>query len=597
MATDFTKPNPSSLSLIICIYAVFIISISALVDARTLGLNSISELDDSLVYLWPLPSEFTSGNETLAVDPDLSLSVGGEGGGSAIVSEAFERYRAIIFKQSSWFSKLKLRGNSAYDISKLKIIVHSDDEEIQLGTDESYSLLVAKSDDRSIIGDATIEANSVFGALRGLETFSQLCAYDYVTKTVQVYKAPWYIRDRPRFAYRGLLLDTSRHYLPIDVIKQIIESMSYAKLNVLHWHIIDEESFPLEIPSYPNLWSGAYTKWERYTIEDAQEIVNFAKMRGINVMAEVDVPGHAESWGAGYPDLWPSSSCREPLDVAKNFTFDVISGILSDMRKIFPFELFHLGGDEVHTDCWTSTPHVQQWLQDHNMTAKDAYQYFVLRAQEIAISKNWNPVNWEETFNAFASKLSQQTVVHNWLGGGVCPKAVAKGFRCIFSNQGFWYLDHLDVPWEGVYTAEPLEGINDASGQQLVIGGEVCMWAEIADASNVQQTIWPRAAAAAERLWSKREALPAGNITITVLPRFQYFRCLLTKRGVPAAPATNKYARSPPSGPGFSSRLISLLLHSNIPVMVLISLGLGVASNLLSVKSMDLKSGTFVVSV
>lgn len=550
MATDFTKPNPSSLSLIICIYAVFIISISALVDARTLGLNSISELDDSLVYLWPLPSEFTSGNETLAVDPDLSLSVGGEGGGSAIVSEAFERYRAIIFKQSSWFSKLKLRGNSAYDISKLKIIVHSDDEEIQLGTDESYSLLVAKSDDRSIIGDATIEANSVFGALRGLETFSQLCAYDYVTKTVQVYKAPWYIRDRPRFAYRGLLLDTSRHYLPINVIKQIIESMSYAKLNVLHWHIIDEESFPLEIPSYPNLWSGAYTKWERYTIEDAQEIVNFAKMRGINVMAEVDVPGHAESWGAGYPDLWPSSSCREPLDVAKNFTFDVISGILSDMRKIFPFELFHLGGDEVHTDCWTSTPHVQQWLQDHNMTAKDAYQYFVLRAQEIAISKNWTPVNWEETFNAFASKLNQQTVVHNWLGGGVCPKAVAKGFRCIFSNQGFWYLDHLDVPWEGVYTAEPLEGINDASGQQLVIGGEVCMWAEIADASNVQQTIWPRAAAAAERLWSKREALPAGNITITVLPRFQYFRCLLTKRGVPAAPATNKYARSPPSGPG-----------------------------------------------
>ncbi|GMP22888.1 hypothetical protein CsSME_00000698 [Camellia sinensis var. sinensis] len=273
MATDFTKPNPCSLSSVICIYTVFIISISAPVDARTLGLNSITELDDSLVYLWPLPSEFTSGNETLAVDPDLSLSVGGEGGGSAIVSEAFERYRAIIFKQSSWFSKLKLRGNSAYDISKLKIIVHSDDEEIQLGTDESYSLLVAKSDDRSIIGDATIEANSVFGALRGLETFSQLCAYDYVTKTVQVYKAPWYIRDRPRFAYRGLLLDTSRHFLPIDVIKKIIESMSYAKLNVLHWHIIDEQSFPLEIPSYPNLWSGAYTKWERYTIEDAQEIV------------------------------------------------------------------------------------------------------------------------------------------------------------------------------------------------------------------------------------------------------------------------------------------------------------------------------------
>ncbi|PSS33370.1 Beta-hexosaminidase [Actinidia chinensis var. chinensis] len=549
MAFNFAKPNPKLLGTLIYTYTVFV-SIFSLVESRTLRLDSISGTKDSLVYLWPLPAEFTYGSDTLAVDPDLSLSVGGTGGGSAVVSAAFERYKAIIFKQSSWFSKSRLRAKSAYDISKIRIIVHSDNEELQLGVDESYSLMVERSNDRSIISEATIEANTVFGAVRGLETFSQLCAYDYVTKNVQVYKAPWYIRDRPRFVYRGLLLDTSRHYLPIDVIKQVIESMSYVKLNVLHWHIIDEESFPLEVPTYPNLWKGAYTKWERYTREDAYEIVNFAKMRGINVMAEVDVPGHAESWGAGYPDLWPSPSCREPLDVSKNFTFDLISGILTDIRKIFPFELFHLGGDEVHTDCWTSTPHVKQWLQDHNMTAEEAYQYFVLRAQEIAISKNWTPVNWEETFNTFPTKLNPRTVVHNWLGGGVCQQAVAKGFRCIFSNQGFWYLDHLDVPWDEVYDAEPMEGINDISAQQLVMGGEVCMWGETADASNVLQTIWPRAAAAAERLWSKREALSSGNITVTVLPRLQYFRCLLTRRGVPAAPVTNRYARMAPYGAG-----------------------------------------------
>uniref|UniRef100_A0A5B6Z2A4 Beta-hexosaminidase n=1 Tax=Davidia involucrata TaxID=16924 RepID=A0A5B6Z2A4_DAVIN len=547
MAADSTRTNPKS--LITTIY-VFSVILCALGGSRNLQLNPESELDDSLVYLWPLPSEFTFGDDTLLVDPDLSLAVGGNGGNSAIVRDAFERYRAIIFKHSSRFSRLKLWGKSVYDISKLRIIVHSDNEALQLGADESYSLLVAKKDDNSIVDEATIEANSVYGALRGLETFSQLCTFDYETKTVQVYKAPWYIQDKPRFVYRGLLLDTSRHYEPIDVIKQIIESMSYAKLNVLHWHIIDEESFPLEVPTYPNLWKGAYTKWERYTVEDAYEIVNFAKMRGINVMAEIDIPGHAESWGAGYPDLWPLPTCREPLDVSKNFTFDVISGILTDMRKIFPFELFHLGGDEVNTDCWNSTPHVKQWLQDHNMTTKEAYQYFVLRAQEIAISKNWTPVNWEETFNTFATKLNPQTVVHNWLGAGVCPKAVAKGFKCIFSNQGVWYLDHLDIPWDGFYNAEPLEGIKDASEQQLVLGGEVCMWGERADASNVQQTIWPRAAAAAERLWSNREATSAGNTTLTALPRLHYFRCLLTRRGVQAAPVTNQYARSPPTGFG-----------------------------------------------
>ncbi|KAM4094094.1 hypothetical protein ACJW30_06G170100 [Castanea mollissima] len=531
---------------------LFLILSLSLCVSQTLALNSVPEPDASLTYLWPLPSEFTSGNRTLSIDPDLSLAVAGIGGNSAIVRAAFDRYRAIIFKHTSGisiFSRFTGRS-SVYDISKLKIIVNSDNEELQLGVDESYTLFVSKNDGKSITGEAAIEANTVYGALRGLETFSQLCSFDYGTKSVQVYKAPWYIRDKPRFAFRGLLLDTSRHYFPIDVIKQIIESMSYAKLNVFHWHIIDEEAFPLEVPAYPKLWKGSYTKWERYTVEDAYEIVNFAKVRGINVMAEIDVPGHAESWGTGYPNLWPSTSCREPLDVTKNFTFDVISGILTDMRKIFPFELFHLGGDEVNTDCWSTTPHVKQWLQDRNMTAKDAYKYFVLKAQEIAISKNWTPVNWEETFNTFAENLNPRTVVHNWLGAGVCPKAVAKGFKCIFSNQGFWYLDHLDVPWNEVYTAEPLEGINDSSKQELVLGGEVCMWGETADTSDVQQTIWPRAAAAAERMWSRRDAISTGNITLTALPRLHYFRCLLNRRGVQAAPVTNKYARGPPTGAG-----------------------------------------------
>lgn len=533
------------------LFLILFVFFHSLCVLQTQG-HSADEVNDSLTYLWPLPSEFTFGNKTLSVHPQLSLVVGGNGGNSSILRLGFDRYKAIIFKNSHGVSSFdRIRGRRlSYDVTKLRVVVHSDSEDLQLGVDESYTLFVQKKDGQSIVGEATIEANTVYGALRALETFSQLCTFDYGSKSVQVYRAPWYIRDSPRFAYRGLLLDTSRHYLPVDVIKQVIESISYAKLNVLHWHVIDRESFPLEVPSYPKLWKGSYTKWERYTVEDAIEIVSFAKTRGINVMAEVDVPGHAESWGAGYPNLWPSTSCKEPLDVSKSSTFDVVSGILTDMRKIFPFELFHLGGDEVNTTCWSSTRHVKQWLQQHNMTTKDAYQYFVLKAQEIAISKNWTPVNWEETFNTFPTKLNPKTVVHNWLGPGVCPKAVAKGFRCIFSNQGVWYLDHLDVPWEDTYNAEPLEGINDVSQQKLVLGGEVCMWGETADTSDVQQTIWPRAAAAAERLWSRREATSARNGNLTALPRLQYFRCLLNRRGVQAAPVTNFYARSPPIGSG-----------------------------------------------
>ncbi|VAH01060.1 unnamed protein product [Triticum turgidum subsp. durum] len=435
------------------------------------------------VYIWPLPKNFTSGTQTLAVDPDLALDPQGAGAGAAAVAEAFERYRHLIF--SPWAHAAR-PASAGYDVARLTVVVASADETLELGVDESYTIYIAAAGGaNSIVGGATIEANTIYGAIRGLETFSQLCVFNYDTKNVEVRYAPWYIQDEPRFAFRGLMLDTSRHYLPVDVIKQVIDSMSFSKLNVLHWHIIDEQSFPLEIPSYPNLWKGSYSKSERYTVEDARYIVSYAKKRGIHVMAEIDVPGH-----------------------------------------------------------------VKQWLDERNMTTKDAYKYFVLKAQEIAIDLNWIPVNWEETFNSFGGSLNPRTVVHNWLGPGVCPKVVAKGLRCIMSNQGVWYLDHLDVPWEEVYTAEPLAGINDSAQQKLVLGGEVCMWGETADTSDVQQTIWPRAAAAAERMWSQLEAISAQDLETTVLARLHYFRCLLNHRGIAAAPVTNFYARRPPIGPG-----------------------------------------------
>ncbi|KAJ0979429.1 hypothetical protein J5N97_014903 [Dioscorea zingiberensis] len=544
-------PSKSLNAHLVLLLIVLLASLSDALHApaarRRVSKTSVDlNLGDELVYLWPLPKSFNHGNQTLTVDPDLSLQTQGAGWSSPIVAEAFERYKDLVFN-----SQVFRRGAfESYDVTTLTVVIDSDDDALQFGVDESYALYVTRRDSMSIVGEAIIQANTIYGALRGLETFSQLCIFNYESKNVEIYKAPWYIKDEPRFAFRGLLLDTSRHYLPLNVIKQVIDSMSYAKLNVLHWHMIDEQSFPLEVPSYPDLWKGSYSKWERYTVEDAYEIVNFAKKRGIHVMAEIDVPGHAESWGYGYPDLWPSPNCTEPLDVTKDFTFEVISGILSDMKKIFPFELFHLGGDEVNTDCWNNTLHVKQWLEERNMTTKDAYQYFVLKVQEIALTYNGIPVNWEETFNAFKENLNPQTVVHNWLGPGVCPQAVAKGFRCIYSNQGVWYLDHLDIPWQDFYTAEPLEGIEDSSQQQLVIGGEVCMWSETADTSDVQQTIWPRAAAAAERMWSSRDATSTSALNTTVLPRMHYFRCLLNHRGIAAAPVTNQYARTPPIGPG-----------------------------------------------
>jgi len=385
-----------------------------------------------------------------------------------------------------------------------------------------------------------------------LETLSQLILFNFETKYYQIANTPWVIQDEPRFSHRGLLLDTSRHYEPITTIKGVITSLSFAKMNVLHWHIVDSNSFPFESLSFPNLWDGAYSEQEKYTQDDVTEIVEYAKDRGVRVMIEFDLPGHAASWCAGYPDICPSPTCTQPLDPSSAQTWEVLGGLLGEITGgsqgagLLPDNFVHLGGDEVDTGCWTNTPHVQQWLTANNMTTQQAYMYFVEQAHQMIIPAGRNPVNWEEVFNNFGSALDKETIVHVWLDFDTLAAVVAAGYRGILSNNDVWYLDHLDTTWEQFYLNEPFTKISDPTQQTLVLGGEVCMWGETVDTSDVYNTVWPRAAAAAERLWSARNV----NDTVAALPRLESFRCLLNRRGIPAAPTNNAEARSSPPNPG-----------------------------------------------
>lgn len=343
------------------------------------------------------------------------------------------------------------------------------------------------------------------------------------------------------------MIDTSRHYEPLLSILNVIESLTYAKFNVLHWHIVVEESFPFESVSSPLLWNGAYSPEERYTQEDVAYVVEYARQRGIRVVVEFDMPGHAAAWCVGYPDICPSPTCTEPLNSASNATWTLIEGLIDELSAgLFPDNFIHLGGDEVNTDCWTSSPEISAWMTAHNFTADDAYAYFVLRAHDYTISRNRDPVNWEEVFNHFGTKLDPRSIIHIWLDHATLGRVVAAGYRGILSNQDVWYLDHLDTTWEEFYLNEPYVNITDPKQQALVLGGEVCMWGETVDASDIFQTIWPRAAAAAERLWSSVDT----NTPAEFLPRLEEFRCLLNRRGVAAAPVNNPEGRSAPPGPG-----------------------------------------------
>ncbi|GMP22314.1 hypothetical protein CsSME_00000388 [Camellia sinensis var. sinensis] len=439
-----------------------------------------------------MPQSVSNGHQILHMSKDFELMTQGTKypDASGILKDGFSRLLDVV--QAAHV----VDGNfSHFDQSVLlqgiHVVIFSLNDELQYGIDESYKLSIPAAGNPVY---AHLEAQTVYGALHGLQTFSQLCHFNFTTRVIEVHQVPWNIIDQPRFSYRGLLIDTSRHYQPLPMIKKVIDSMAYTKLNVLHWHIVDSQSFPLEIPSYPKLWFGAYSISERYAMADAAEIVSYAQRRGINVLAEIDVPGHALSWGTGYPSLWPSKDCQQPLDVSNEFTFKVIDGILSDFSKIFKFKFVHLGGDEVDTSCWAITPHVKKWL-----------------------------------------------------GGGVAERVVAAGLRCIVSNQDKWYLHYLDTTWPEFYMNEPLTNITNPKQQELVIGGEVCMWGEHIDGSDIEQTIWPRAAAAAERLWSPYDNLAKDPRQIT--GRLAHFRCLLNQRGVAAAPLAGP-GRVAPQDPG-----------------------------------------------
>ncbi|XP_058183164.1 beta-hexosaminidase 3-like isoform X2 [Rhododendron vialii] len=505
----------------------------------------VSTVDIDSLNIWPMPHSVSYGHQVLYMSKDFELRTEGSKypDASGILKDGFSRLLYVI-RASHVVDGNVSDSQQSLVLQGINVLISSADDELQYGIDESYKLSITSSGDPVY---AHLEAQTVYGALHGLQTFSQLCQFNFHTRLIEVRQTPWDISDQPRFPYRGLLIDTSRHYLPLPIIKKVVDSMTYTKLNVLHWHIVDSQSFPLEIPSYPKLWNGAYSIPERYTMADAAEVVSYAQRRGINVLAEIDVPGHAQSWGTDYPTLWPSQDCQQPLDVSNEFTFQVIDGILSDLSKVFKFKYVHLGGDEVNTNCWVTTPHVNDWLQKQGMNASQAYEYFVLRAQEIALSHGYECINWEETFRTFGDKLNRKTVVHNWLDVGTAARVVAAGLRCIVSRQDKWYLDHLNTFWPEFYSYEPLTNITDPKQQELVIGGEVCMWGETVDGSDIEQTIWPRAAAAAERLWTPYEKL--AKDPAQVIGRLTQFRCLLNQRGVAAAPLTG-YGRGAPHEPG-----------------------------------------------
>jgi hexosaminidase len=367
-----------------------------------------------------------------------------------------------------------------------------------LGEDESYTLDVTSE-------GALLKAPARAGALHGLETFGQL-----VTLGKDGFEVPVvHIEDNPRFPWRGLMLDSSRHWMPLEVVKRNLDAMAAVKLNVFHWHLSDDQGFRVESKRFPKLQQEG-SDGLFYTQDEIRGVVAYARDRGIRVVPEFDIPGHTTAWLVGYPELGTNPGPYEigrhwgiyenALDPSREETYTFLDAFFEEMTTLFPDPYFHVGGDEVEAKQWNASARVQAWAKQNNLKDAHAIQaYFNQRVQKLLTKRGKILIGWDEVLHP---DLPKDIVVQSWRGQKSLAEAAAQGYRGILSWG--YYLDHLSTA-AFHYGVDPMSGDADSlSPEQTkrIMGGEMCMWVEYATSETVDSRIWPRAAVIAERLWS-----------------------------------------------------------------------------------------------
>ncbi len=434
-----------------------------------------------VLFSAPMPAPWKSMPAVGHLTIDSSFAVEVRGFSDPRVDSAVHRFTARIARQTG----IPIVGG------KTTLIVESTPH----GGDESYQLDI--SSDKAVLAASTVE-----GALHGLETFAQL-----IEPGRDGFEVPSvHIEDHPRFSWRGLMIDCSRHWMPLEVIERNLDAMAAVKLNVLHWHLSDDQGFRVESKRFPKLQQLG-SDGHFYTQDEVRRVVAFARDRGIRVVPEFDIPGHTTSWFVGYPEL---ASAPGPYAIERNWgifqptmnparqeTFKFLDQFLGEMTALFPDRYFHLGGDEVDPTQWNQSAAIQAFARERYFrTPDDIEAYFMQRAQVILKTYGKTMVGWDEVLHP---GLAPDTVIQSWRGPQALADAAKMGYRGILSFG--YYLDHMN-PASFHYAVDPQ--LDDQSSK-LILGGEACMWTEFTSPETIDSRIWPRTAAIAERLWSPRD--------------------------------------------------------------------------------------------
>lgn len=442
--------------------------------------------------LMPMPTSIEFGPGSLAVGERLSIEFVGHT--EPRLDRAVDRFvehlsahtgRAIGRRQPD-------PGNDAV----LRIECEGAGQAVQTyDEDESYTLNV--SSQRAVLGAAT-----TVGVLRGLATLEQLLQRDGNKIVLPEVR----IEDRPRFPWRGLLIDVCRHWQPMPVIKRNLDAMAVVKLNVLHLHLTEDQGFRVESKRFPRLHELGSDE-EYLTQDELREIVSYARDRGIRIVPEFDMPGHTTSWLVGHPEL---AAGPGPFQIERRWgvfdpcfdpTKESLYEFFAEMTPLFPDPFVHIGGDEVNGNLWRDNPRIQSFMRDNHLADAHALQaYFNRRVAAILAKHGRKMIGWDEILHA---DLPANCIVQSWRGADSLRAAVNQGFNAILS--GGYYLDHqLSAAFHYQVDPDPTGEASNDRRRARILGGEACMWGEYVSPETIDSRIWPRMAAIAERLWSPR---------------------------------------------------------------------------------------------
>ena len=460
------------------------------------GKNIMALTTSSWQNCMPVPKDIRPGIGIFRLDSSFTVHV--EGNPDKRIYKSVGRMVHRLAGRTGLFLPQTFFSQKADTVKSAQMLIRIQRPgKVVFGEDESYRINI---EPQSVI----LEAETDIGALRGMETFLQLLDADEKGYFFPVVK----INDAPRFPWRGLLIDVCRHFMPVEVIKRNLDGMAAVKMNVLHWHLSEDQGFRVECKTFPKLHElgsdGLY-----YTQAQVKDIIQYAADRGIRVIPEFDLPGHATSWLVAYPEL---ASLPGPYKIERGWgvfdptfnptiekTYQFLDAFFKEMSALFPDEYFHIGGDENNGKQWKANAQIQAFMKEHDIKDKHALQsYFNNRLLKILTKYNKRMVGWDEILHP---DMPTSIVIQSWRGRDAMITAAKEGYQTILSNG--YYIDLIQTT-EYHYLNDPAPQdipLNEDE-KKLILGGEATMWAEMVSPETIDSRIWPRTAAIAERLWS-----------------------------------------------------------------------------------------------